>query len=82
MMRFPCVERVRRFQDRPIALDRFDFAGNRRHDPVADFVEHEKCVVYRLCEHFRPDDARGSRFHEFHRHRQARTLTAIEPPTT
>ena len=45
VMRLPRVERARRPQDRAVALDRLDLAGDRRDDPVADLVEHEEGVV-------------------------------------
>ena len=40
MVRFPCVERIGRLQNRAVALHGFDFTRDRRDDAVADFVEH------------------------------------------
>jgi hypothetical protein len=38
MVRFPRVQRVGRLEDRAVALERLDLAGERRDDPVADLV--------------------------------------------
>jgi hypothetical protein len=66
-MRLPGIERVRRFQDRAVALDGLDLAGDRRHDPVADLVEHHEGVVEFVVEHFRPHDAGAARLDELDR---------------
>ena len=76
VMRLPRVERARRLQDRAVALDRLDLAGDRGDDPVADLVEHEEGVVQLVIEDLRPDDAGGARLGELDRHGEALAAAA------
>ena len=76
MMRFPGIERGGRLEDGAIALHHFDFVGHRRHDAIADFVEHVERVTDGVIEHLRPDDAGGACLDEIDVHREAAGIAA------
>ena len=56
MIGLPSIERVRRLQHGAVAFDRLDLGGDRRHDAVADVVEHREDIVGLALEGLGPDD--------------------------
>ena len=77
------------FENRAIAFDHLDLAGDRRDDPVADLVEDEESVVELVVERFRPDDSGGSRLGKLDRcsdaasqspHPTARDIVHVQHP--
>ena len=81
MVRLPRVERVRRFQDRAVALRRLDLLRDRRDDAVDDRVEHhERSSAVRRT---RPSRRSARpRLGQLHRYGGARRRAAREPLTT
>ena len=65
MIGLPGVERIGRLQHGAVALDRFDLGRDRRHDAVADIVEHGKDVVGPALEGLGPDDPGRAHLDEF-----------------
>src|SRR5215218_2798147 len=61
---FPSIERVRRLENRAVALGELDLVRDRGNDLVADLVEHVEGIVELLRQRLGPDDSRGRRLYE------------------
>src|SRR6478672_10005779 len=65
MVRFPGVERVRRFEDGAVALVGLDLPGNGSDDAIPDLHQNEESIVEASVKGVGPNDASGARFGQF-----------------